>query len=138
MLTLGTFKMSDERSPFGQYMLAEEFRRVGKELANDPMHEAEFPRAFCLCHAVELLLKSFLGARGWTERQLKQRRHDLSQILEGAPHFDRDLGPDRVVVGEFPASSAEEPDARELALPMEAAHRIIALYGSASPHHAVW
>ena len=41
-----------------------------------------------------LLLKSFLGPGGWTERQLKQCRHELSQLLDDAVNEGLALAPE--------------------------------------------
>jgi hypothetical protein len=52
-----------------------------------------WPRYFCLCHAIELGLKSWLAFKGEDEDRLRLYGHDLVQAIESAQRQGLTLGP---------------------------------------------
>src|SRR4051812_28578043 len=75
--TLGTIKMWDEKTAFGQMMIGDDFARAARHLVK--LYESDYSTAFCLCHVLEMYLKSYLLLKGEAARSLL--RHDLNNLL---------------------------------------------------------
>jgi hypothetical protein len=58
----------------GLLMDAKSYLKAARALAGQEIWSPEY---FLLCHAMELILKSYLAARGATEKELKQLSHHL-------------------------------------------------------------
>jgi HEPN domain-containing protein len=88
--TLGTIKMWDEKTAFGQMMIGDDFARAARHLVE--LYESDYSTAFCLCHALEMYLKSYLLLKGEAARSLL--RHDLNNLLSRAIDLGLLLQPD--------------------------------------------
>jgi len=77
--------------------LAEEFYKAFRDLPqNGPSGvPVNWPRYFALCHAIELALKAFLLAHGWSDQQTRdfKFRHNISKLMTEAIALGLNISP---------------------------------------------
>jgi hypothetical protein len=79
-----SIKMWDETSPEGKFMLGCDFAEAAKHLANNGLERSN-ATIFCICHAAEMMLKSYLSSHSYTAEFLEfKAKHDLAILLDEA------------------------------------------------------
>jgi HEPN domain-containing protein len=74
---------------------AEEFFSASSQIVHG-QDFLEWPRYFCLCHAIELALKAWLAFKGEDEARLRDYGHDLKEAMESAQGRELSLSPTTV------------------------------------------
>ena len=116
MLRLTNYKMLDEQTPQGLFELAKSYLRVSRYLVFNSPHAEAYATIFCVCHAIELTLKSFLRAKG--DSIGSRRTHDIELLARAAKQNGLDVtaGDEavlieitRYVTGPKDGSGSQEP-----------------------------